>query len=201
MKFITWCLLTSVMILPLSSQAQYYHFEINETMKNIEHRWVRLNDHSGASCQMQPLASLTVKKIILEEVLVEYQAPHKGNAGDCEDLIQLQLPAHYLDTIRSESNQYKARKLMVENILMGNSIQSHQGHTVGDQFRLNYWSWVIIESPIGKFRELDLCRITEGNSVTLMGFWLLKNQILFQYKGTGTDYAECPPGTLFFDTL
>lgn len=200
MKF-TLSILFLLSFYSLHSHAQYYHFEINETMKNVEHRWVRLNDDSGASCQMQPLSTLKVEKLIGEDVLVQYQAPYKGRAGDCEDLISLMLPGHYLDTIRAESNKYKARKLMVNNILSGATIQSHNGLNVGDEFGINYWSWVIVESPIGKFRELDLCRITPGNSVSLLGFWVEQKQILFTYQGLGTDYAECPNGTLFFDHI
>lgn len=188
-------------LLSSTAFAQYYHFEIHETMKNVEHRWVRLNDDSGASCQMQPLATLKVAAILGEDVLVQYQAPYKGRNGDCEDLIKLVLPGHYLDTIRSESRIYMARKRMVENILLGNTIQSYGGHMVGDRFGINYWSWVIVESPIGKFRELDLCRILGGNEVAIRGFWVEKKQVLFSYTGSAGDYAECPEGTLYFDTL
>lgn len=198
MKFI---LFLSTLFFTLTTHAQYYHFEIGESMKNLEHRWVRLNDDSGASCQMQPLSTLKVVKLISEDVLVQYQAPHKGRSGDCEDLIELLLPGHYLDTIRAESNRYQVRKQMVNSILLGQTIQSHNGHNVGDEFSINYWSWVIVESPIGKFRELDLCRITSGNFVSLLGFWVEQKQILFSYQGNGADYAECPNGTLFFDTL
>lgn len=150
---------------------------------------------------MQPLATLKVGALLGDDVLIIYKAPYTGKNGDCENLINIVLPGHYLDTIRNESNIYLTRKKVVENILSGNTVQSHQGRMVGDQYGINTWSWVIVEEPIGKFHELDLCRIVEGNTAAIMGFWTQKDQILFRYSGSNDSYAECPEGTLFFDHL
>lgn len=197
MKFLT---AFSVLMFVLCAHAQY-KFDRGEVIVLQEAIWRRLPDASGSSCQLQFLAKLTVEEVKSEEIIVRYESDRLEHPANCPNGVLLSFEPHYLDTHRDLSHEYKEKKNAINKIKMGDGIRIYSGYSVGDELEVMGWRWALLEEKVETFREGDLCRIREPSTVSVIGFYEKKKQVLFSYGNSGGESRECPNGALFFEGI
>lgn len=197
MKLIT-ALVLAISALPALAS---YSFQVGEEIKIQDTIWRRLSDNSGSSCQLQYLSTLTVEKVSAESITVRYHSDRLGHPSNCQDNTVLLFEPHFLDSHRDAFYKYQNKKIALDKIKKGLSIESMGSMSKGDQFYLSAWRWAVVEETIGHFREGDLCRVWDPGYLRVEGFYEGEKSALFIYQNSANAYSECPEGTLFFETI
>ena len=184
----------------------YQPFKKGEKFEIAETSWAHNLD--GATCdiripQIIEVVENKVKPGEVDEVIFRVDNPESPRTAECKDGEKIVLNLIQADNIRINSVIRGKQQAELDQVLIGKSkVRTYQGFTVGDELTLAEWTWAILAVPTQnktqKFREGDLCRVRENESVTVLGFDIERQLSYFQYHGNkNAEFSDCPDQAIY----
>jgi hypothetical protein len=200
-----------LLLFPVLSFAQFYHFEKGEQFTIKESRWARLSNANGdrlkPSCQLLGISKIEVVEQFKENILFKVLANRGLKSPACAPGTLIHTNDVMADTLRGNSKRYWLRKNKIKKILKGDHTHTTlNGIHLGDRFYLNYWEWASVEETVyvngERFWETRLCRLLPRGAMKVIGLLAQEEQVLLEYDMPYTHgYSECPNKIIFAKPL